>query len=308
MNPKLKIGVVGAGVFGRFHVQKCEAHPQIALVGIYDNTPNKNIAIAKRFNTELCTSFESLLDRAEAVIIASPAQSHGALAIKALDLGKHCFIEKPIASSLSETKKILALSRSNGAVVQVGHQERFVIEAIGLKDVPERPVKITGYRMGKYSQRGTDVSVTLDLMVHDLDLLSLLTGESPSKISGHAISVQSDHPDASLGFLEFPSGCKARLHASRAENENCRSMEIVYPSGTVHIDFNAKTLTHNTPFDLDVDFAQNPIAKDSLGAGTNAFVQAILNGIQVPVSAEDGYRALEMALIIDRGELWEKRE
>lgn len=308
MNPKLKIGVVGAGVFGRFHAQKCAAHPQVDLVGIYDHTPDRNIAIAKQHNIEPCSSFESLLGRVEAVIIASPAKSHGALAIKTLDQGKHCFIEKPIASSLSEAAKILDLSRARGTVVQVGHQERFVIEAIGLKDISEGPVKITGYRMSKYSPRGTDVSVTLDLMVHDLDLLSLLTGESPSKILGHSIPVKSGHPDASLGFLEFPSGCKARLHASRAEDENRRSMEIVYPSGTVSIDFNAKTLTHNTPFDLNPDFAQNPIAQDSLGAGTNAFVQAILNGTQVPVSAEDGYRALEQALIIDREAPWAKAE
>ena len=301
MNPKLKIGVIGAGVFGKFHVQKCVTHPHVDLVGIYDHTPDRNSVIAKQYNVETCSSFETLLDKADAVIIASPARSHGALAVEALQHGKHCFIEKPIAASLSEAAKILELSRARKVVVQIGHQERFVIDAIGLRDLPERPTMITAYRMGKYSERGTDVSVTLDLMVHDLDLLNLLIGESPSKISGHTVKVYSDFPDASLGIMEFPSGCKARLHASRAEDENHRSMEIVYPSGTVFIDFNAKTLTHNTPFDLDADFAQKPIAQDSLGAGTNAFVQAILDGKQVPVSAEDGYRALEMALIIDKG-------
>ena len=306
VNRKLKIGIVGAGVFGRYHASKCMAHPQIDLIGMYDHSYDCSVEIGGQYKAQGYASFEALLGDIDALIIASPATSHGAFAIQALEAGVHCLIEKPIAATLAEAAKIVELAEAKDLYVQIGHQERFIFQAIGLDKVAEKPLRITGFRMGSYTTRGTDVSVTLDLMSHDLDLLTVLLDEAPVRISGYPMKVKSGTYDASLGLLEFPSGAKARLHASRAEESSRRVMDITFPSGTVTVDFNAKTLTHDTPFDLNLDFARDPRAQDSLGAATNAFVQAVLDGKPVPITAQDGYNALEMALIIDRGTIWEE--
>lgn len=308
MSRKLKIGVVGAGVFGRYHIGKCAAHSDVDLIGVFDHRYSSAVKAAKECATKAYAQFSDLLTDIDAVIIASPARSHGALSIQALEAGVHCLIEKPIAARAKEAAQIVELAKANKCTVQIGHQERFVAKAIGLDKIPEVPLSITAFRMSPYSERGTDVSVTLDLMTHDLDLLTLLIGERPKTVKGVPISVKSNFADASLGLITFPSGTIAKLHASRVEAGFRRTMDITYPSGTVSIDFNAKTLTHDTPFDLDTNFASNPLASDSLGAATNTFVAAILNDKPVPITAEDGYRALEMALAIDGENTWDVKD
>lgn len=308
MSRKLKIGVVGAGVFGRYHVGKCAAHSDVDLIGVFDHRYSSAVKAAKECAAKAYAQFSDLLTDIDAVIIASPAQSHGALSIQALEAGVHCLIEKPIAASEKDAAQIVALAKANKCTVQIGHQERFVAGAIGLDKIPEVPLSITAFRMSPYSARGTDVSVTLDLMTHDLDLLNLLIEERPTEVKGVPMTVRSNFADASLGIITFPSGMTAKLHASRVEAGFRRTMEITYPRGTVSIDFNAKTLTHDTPFDLDTNFASNPLASDSLGAATNAFVAAILSDKPVPITAEDGYRALEMALAIDGENTWDVKD
>ncbi len=308
MSHKIKIGVVGAGVFGGYHALKCHDNPNVNFVGIYDHNVSNAAMIAQKYNVDSYKDYRSLVSNVEAVIIASPAQSHGPLAIAALKAGVHCLIEKPIATNLNDAEQIVELAKANKCIVQIGHQERFVAQAIGLDKISEHPLSITAFRMSPYSPRGTDVTVTLDLMTHDLDLLNMLVKERAGKIKGTAVSVRSDKADATLGMLSFPSGTIARLHASRVEDDYQRTMHITYPSGTVSIDFNAKTVTHNMPFKLDTDFKTNPLAQDSLGAATNAFVKAIRDDSPVPITAEDGYKALEMALVIDGDILWDVKD
>ncbi len=304
MNQRLKIAVIGAGVFGGYHANKCAANPNVDFVGIYDPDIERAEIHADKHGAKAFDDFQSMLAQSEAVIVASPADTHGAMALTALEFGKHCLIEKPIASSLKDAARIVQLAKNKALTVQVGHQERFVVKAIGLNDLPQSPINIVSRRMSKFSERGTDVSVSLDLMTHDLDLVLMLMGGLPTKVRAETRTEKSNHPDFSRGELTFENGT-ATLIASRLEDEFSRTMDITYPSGTVSIDFNAKTLTHNTPFDLNANFGADPSAKDSLGASTNAFIEAVLNGKLVPVTAEDGYNALKLALAID-GELeWE---
>ena len=304
MNQRLKIAVIGAGVFGGYHANKCAANPNVDFVGIYDPDIERAEIHADKHGAKAFDDFQSMLAQSEAVIVASPADTHGAMALTALEFGKHCLIEKPIASSLKDAARIVQLAKDKALTVQVGHQERFVVKAIGLNDLPQSPINIVSRRMSKFSERGTDVSVSLDLMTHDLDLVLMLMGGLPTKVRAETRTEKSNHPDFSRGELTFENGT-ATLIASRLEDEFSRTMDITYPSGTVSIDFNAKTLTHNTPFDLNANFGADPSAKDSLGASTNAFIEAVLNGKLVPVTAEDGYNALKLALAID-GELeWE---
>lgn len=305
LKKRLKIAVIGAGVFGGYHANKCVAHPRADFIGIYDPDISRAKVHAEKHGVQAFDDFQSMLAKVEAVVIASPADTHGAMALTALEFGKHCLIEKPVASRLKDAAKIVALAKEKNLVVQVGHQERFVAKAIGLDNVPESPIQIISRRMSKFSERGTDVSVSLDLMTHDLDLVAMLMGRLPKAVRGETRTEKSGHPDFSQGELTFDNGT-ATLIASRLEDDFSRTMDITYPSGEVHIDFNAKTLTHNTPFDLNANFGEDPSAKDSLGAASNAFIEAVLDGAPIPVTAQDGYNALKLALCID-GELeWEK--
>lgn len=298
MSKTLKIGVVGAGVFGGYHAGKCAAHERIDFIGVYDPNADNAAAQAAKHGVRAYARYSDMLKDVEAVIIASPASHHGEMALAALDTGRHVLIEKPIADNAEMASRIVETAERKGLIVQVGHQERFVLKAIGLDCVPETPVQITGHRFSPYSVRGTDVSVTLDLMTHDLDLVLWLMGRDPDSIKGESLCVKSETPDAAYAALMF-GGLQSRLEASRVEEGSSRQMRITYPSGTAEIDFNAKTITHDTPFDLNADFASDPMAKDSLGAATNAFVEAVLDGKPVAITGGNGLRALKAGLIVD---------
>jgi len=190
---------------------------------------------------------------------------NGSQALLALKAGRHCLIEKPIAATLEAAQQILDLSKRNGLTVQVGHQERFVVGAIGLADIPETPMKIQASRMGTYTERGTDVSVTLDLMIHDLDLILWLMGEFPQKTVSTAKIERSDSADVSQARLQFTHGY-AEVLASRVVN---------------------------------IDFATDPIARDSLNAATESFVESILQAKPAAITAQSGFDALRLALMID---------
>ena len=305
MNQRLKIAVIGAGVFGGYHANKCAAHPRVDFIGIYDPDNERAKTQALKHGVQAFDDFQAMLAQVQAVVIASPADTHGEMALAALESDKHCLIEKPVAATLKDAARIVELAKENSLTVQVGHQERFVAKAIGLNKLSERPSKIVSRRMSKYSERGTDVSVSLDLMTHDLDLVMMLMGALPKAVRGETRTEKSAAPDVAKGELTFENGT-ATLIASRLEDDFSRTMDITYPSGTVSIDFNAKTLTHDTPFELNENFGDDPAAKDSLGAASNAFIEAVLDGKAVPITAQDGYNALKLALAIDGEIEWEK--
>ncbi|MGB0908433.1 MAG: Gfo/Idh/MocA family oxidoreductase, partial [Maricaulaceae bacterium] len=216
-----------------------------------------------------------------------------------IEAGKSVLIEKPIATSKEKARDLVALAAKHNVVLQVGHQERFVLKAIGLYQIASCPMKIETQRLTPYSLRGRDTSVTFDLMIHDIDLVLSLMGNMPSCIEGHTMQVALNHIDASLAFLDFGK-TRARLTASRADDVPVRTMRLVYPEGEVNIDFNAKTLVNGTPFDLDENFGQNPIAQDSLAAGLDSFISAIMGVHSVEISGEDGLRAVIVATEIDQ--------
>ena len=303
MSRMLKIGVVGAGVFGGYHATKCAAHPRVDYVGTCDKNYKWAKAVAVPKGGRAFRYYELLLAACDAVIIAAPASDHGDLALQALEAGCHTLIEKPIATTRAAAQRCLDVAALNNLVVQVGHQERFVAKAIGLDRISETPIRIEARRHSPYSQRGTDVSVTLDLMTHDLDMALWLMGEDVQAVKGHSIRVRSDMPDAALAQIVFPSGT-ARLSTSRVEEASERVMVLTYPSGTVTIDFNAKTLTQTAGvlaagFDLDANFGDNPLASDSLGAATDSFVSAVLDGTPIEITGGHGLRALDAALKVD---------
>ena len=298
MSRKLKMGVVGAGVFGGYHAAKCAAHPRVDYIGTYDRRFNQAQEVAAAQGGRGFRRYSLLLAECDAVVIAAPASQHGNMALRALKAGCHTLIEKPIATSREAAQRCIDSAALNNLILQVGHQERFVAKAIGLDRISETPLRIEAKRHSPYSPRGTDVSVTLDLMTHDLDMVLWLMGEDAPEVRGESAIVRSKTPDASLAHIKF-SHATARISASRVEGASERVMRLVYPSGEVVIDFNAKTLSQTAGFDLNANFGNTALAKDSLGAATDSFVSAILDGTPVEITGEHGLRALNAALKVD---------
>lgn len=297
----LKIGVIGAGVFGNYHAAKCAAHPRHEFIGMFDTDAERLAVSAQRHGTQAYDNCNTLLSEVEAVIVACPAVHHGPVATVALRAGRHVLVEKPIASNLETAKTMVALAEDKDLVLQVGHQERFVARAIGLDRAPEKPISIHSTRFGPKSERGTDVSVTLDLMIHDLDMAMWLMQGRPTGVNGRSKSIYSNTPDIANVKLDFPDGRKAILAAGRAADARERITKIDYPSGHLIIDYVNKTFENTTAFDFDENFGDNELAKDSLGAATNAFTASILDGAPVAVPGHAGQNALEVALQIDEG-------
>lgn len=300
MPEQIKIGLIGAGVFAGYHANKLAGHSRVNFSGVYDPDAVRAAALADK-HTVQPLPLESLLTASDAVVIACPASFHGSTALQALKAGCHALIEKPLATTLSEANEIATLASTKDLIVQVGHQERMVLRAIGLGEISETPLAIEAVRNSPYSPRGTDTSVTFDLMTHDIDLCTVLMGGAPDFIGGESARVRSRTPD--MAYVQLGYGnAQARLSASRVADVSERWMKITYPSGDVGIDFNAKTLTNSAGFDLNADFAEDAIAKDSLGAATDVFVRAILDRTPVLVSADDGAIAVRVAAVIDEGE------
>lgn len=298
-HPNLNIGLIGAGVFGGYHANKLAVLDKANFVGVFDPDSDRKNALAQKHNVKAYDVLDDLLNACDAVIIATHASSHGEIARHALNANCHTLIEKPVATDLDDAKAIVALSQKKSLCVQVGHQERFVIQAIGLDKVAETPTHIIATRNTSYSQRGTDTSVTLDLMSHDIDLCCYLMGGVPHTVSGTSEAMKSDTPDRARAELSFANGT-AILSASRVEETVSRQMTLCYPSGTVLIDFANKTLQHNTPFALNSEFGEDKRAADSLGAATQSFVSSILDGTKPFISAQDGLNAARIAIEIDR--------
>lgn len=300
MPEHIKIGLVGAGVFAGYHANKLAAHPRVSFTGVHDPDAGRAAGLAQKHNIR-SLSLQGLLRASDAVVIACPASFHGSVALRALEADCHVLVEKPLATSNAEAGAIAKLASAKNLIVQIGHQERMVLRAIGLDKIRERPLKIEAVRNSPYSPRGTDTSVTFDLMTHDIDLCTALLGGAPDDIRGESGRVRSRTPDMAFAQLRY-GALKARLSASRVADVSERWMTLTYPSGEVHIDFNAKRLTNMAGFDLDTNFGENKIAKDSLGAAADVFVRAVMDGTQVLVSAEEGAIAVRVAAEIDKSD------
>lgn len=296
---RLKIGVVGAGIFGGYHANKCADHGRADFVGVFDPDYKACKAGAKKHGVRAFKSYDAMLSQVEAVIIACPPSYHAQMGLQALRGGNHVLVEKPIAATLSDAQSMVDIAALNNCVLQVGHQERFVARAIGLDKAAARPLKIIARRMGPYSPRSTDVSVTQDLMTHDIDMVLSLMGVAPISVSGESMIVRSGRPDAARAILGFEGGVRAYLEASRVEEGRNRIMEITYPSGTLKVDFVNKSFDNSTSYAFNPDFANDPSAADSLGAGTDSFIASILDGAPVMVTGRDGLEALRVALSVD---------
>ena len=298
---QVRIGVAGAGVFGRNHASKIKANPRATLVGIFDLNAARAEALASEMGTQAFNDLTAILSEIDALVVATPAIAHGGVARAAIDAGKHCLVEKPLAATAADAEILSRLAAERGVVLQAGHQERYIFAAMGLFEVAERPVFLEATRVGLPSIRGADVSVTLDLMVHDIDLARLLFRAAPISIKASRLAGEPDNPDAVEAVVTFEGGGEARFLASRAAEELDRRMTIGYKTGEVAIDFIAKSFSDGPNFGLHHDFASR--IPDPMGAAAVDFIAAIFGERPVAISAADGVAAVRIAEAIDQATL-----
>ena len=302
MNPAkstktLRVGVVGAGVFGGWHAGKYAAHPRVVFAGAYDSDAASATALAERFAAQAYPTLDTLLDDVEALAVATPATTHAQIAKAALEAGRHVLVEKPLAANIAEGEALLELAKDKDCILQVGHQERSVFEAIGLFDVEATPRRIVARRRGPYHGRGGDVGAAVDLMVHDIDLARRLAGGATARIvEAEGKNGRTKHLDLCRARVVFSNGMVGDFEASRLATARERVMRIEYDEGVVEIDFVGRAFLNETPFNLDSDFASDWRARDPLDASVDKFVRACLDGEPPAIAGEDGLEALRIAL------------
>jgi predicted dehydrogenase len=298
---KLRAGVLGAGAFGRIHARKYAEDARVTFVGVFDPDDERATELANTHGAESFASLDALLGAVDIVTIASPPSFHGKAALAVLKAGKHLLIEKPIATDIETGADIVRLAKEKKLVLACGHQERLVFDAMGLLSTPETPTRIESVREGPWTGRSADVSVTLDLMVHDLDLALRLMKAKPTGILATAKSEHGRTADQIEARLAFAPHAEAVFISSRVAAERRRFMRAVYPSGEVNIDFLARTFENTTNFKLNSAFAETRIGADPLGANVAQFIDAVLGVAERPVvNGEEALAVLELALDVDK--------
>jgi Predicted dehydrogenases and related proteins len=282
---KIKIGVIGAGVLGSYHIGKCLANPDVDFCGFYDRDDARRLVVKEKFAVRAYSDTASLLAETGAVIIATPASTHLDIARQCLDRGKHLLIEKPLAASFAEGALLVERAGEKGTVLHVGHSEAFNATFIRLLAYEPRPRFIEVHRLANYSPRGTDVPVVLDLMVHDLQLILRLCREEPryDKIAATGVPVISDDIDIANVRLLFPSGCVANLTASRISAKRMRKIRVFAKDNYFSADLDKGELDHYFLTSVPVAGQGLPVAfknektapVDALEAELQAFIDEI---------------------------------
>lgn len=312
----LKIGVLGAGHLGKIHIKLIQQIDNYELVGFYDPSKETAIKVAEEFGIKAFDEVDDLIEEVDVVDIVTPTLSHFDCAVKAIRQSKHIFIEKPITNTVEEAKKLIDLAEEANVKVQVGHVERFNPAFTATREYINNPMFIETHRLAQFNPRGTDVSVVLDLMIHDLDIVLSIVKSNVRRISASGVAVVSDNPDIANARIEFDNGCVANLTASRISLKNMRKTRIFQRDAYLSIDFLEKESEvvrlsnvegEADPLSVTIDLGEgkgqkqiyfekpdveeNNAIKDEL----STFADCIINDKTPPVSIHDGYNALSVA-------------
>jgi predicted dehydrogenase len=315
----VRIGVLGAGHLGKIHLKLLKEIPEFEVVGFFDPDA-KNAAYAEStFNIPRFNSIHKLIDACDAVDIVTPTISHYDCARAALKKAKHIFIEKPLANTVHEAKYMMALAHEANVKAQVGHVERFNPAFLAIKDIDVQPMFIESHRLSTFNPRGTDVSVVLDLMIHDIDIVLHLVHSNVKKVSASGVKVISNQPDIANARLEFDNGCVANLTASRISMKKMRKMRLFQRDSYISVDFGENVTeiltlsdakSDEDAFTIDINTGDTSKKKavrmskpeiipvNAIKMELALFAQAIINDTETPVTIDDGYRALQVAHMI----------
>ena len=306
MSQILKVAVVGVGHLGKWHADKYAAAPDCELVAVVDTNIEIARDIAQKHGADAYSDYRDIIPLVDAISLVVPTSLHYKIARVFLEAGIHCLIEKPITESIAEAETLIKIARDKQLILQVGHIERFNSVMIGIVERLDKPRFLESTRLAPFTTRATDVSVILDLMIHDIDIILDLI-ESPIKsISASGISVLSNTIDIANARIEFENDCVANVTASRISRKLERKLRIFQKNTYLSADLQDKLLAVNCKSETDNDAGYRDIVhqelhfedNDALNLEVLDFINAIKTGVRPKVDGEDGKRALETAIAI----------
>jgi predicted dehydrogenase len=306
---KTKIGIIGVGYLGRFHLEKYARMAEVEVAGVAEVRPDRLKEITDRFQIPGYRDYRDLIPQVEAISIVVPTQDHAFIARDCLEAGLQVLIEKPITSTLAEADDLIALAGQKGCLIQVGHLERFNPAYLKVQHLIHHPLFIETHRLSPFKERGIDVNVVLDLMIHDLDLILHLTASPPVNVQAVGVPVVSNQVDIANARIQFQNGGVANITASRISITAMRKLRIFQPGAYLSLDLGAKAYRlvrlergpEKEASGMPFVFEEGSFSEqDALELELRSFIRSIREGTPPLVSGEDGRKALALALEINR--------
>ena len=303
MTDKIKIGVVGVGYLGEHHARIYASLPQVDLVGVLDSDPARAGEIAQKYGTRVFSDWKDLAGAVQAVSVAVPTVAHHEVAGNFLSSGKDVLVEKPISTSLKEADDLIREAGMRGLILQVGHSERFNAGVEAVAKLVDGPRFIEIHRMGRFSDRGIDVNVILDLMIHDIDIVLSLANSPVTEVRAVGVGVLSSHMDIANARLEFGNGCVANLTASRISMDKLRKIRIFQTDAYITLDYDKQQLgvfrKVSDGSGTRIALQEVPVEKkEPLRGELEDFIASIGGRNRPRVSGEEGRAALRVALAV----------
>jgi predicted dehydrogenase len=302
----LKVAVVGVGHLGKWHADKYAAAADCELLAVVDTDIENARDIAQKHGADAYSDYRDIIPLVDAISLVVPTSLHYKIAREFLEAGIHCLIEKPISETVAEAETLIEIARRKSLVLQIGHIERFNSVMIGIEENIDNPQFIESTRLAPFSTRATDVSVILDLMIHDIDIILDLIDSPIKHISASGICVLSETVDIANARIEFENHCVANVTASRISRKRERKLRIFQKNAYLSADFQEKILAVNRKGRTDNDEGYKDITHEELRFEDNDalnleildFINAIKSASQPTVNGEDGRRALATAIAI----------
>jgi predicted dehydrogenase len=310
----LKVGIFGVGHLGKFHLNNWREINTAELVGFFDPNDVAAQEVSAKYQLARFLDPAALIDAVDAIDVVAPTNAHFDLCKMAIRKGKHVFVEKPLANTMDEAREIVQLTKESNIKFQVGHVERFNPAYLSIKDLDINPMFIEVHRLSQFNPRGTEVSVILDLMIHDIDIILSMVKSDVKSISSNGVAVMTETPDIANVRIEFNNGCVANLTSSRISMKRMRKMRLFQKDAYIGIDFlnkkteviKLKTPGSNDVFSFELDTpnggkktisVSNPSVPEvnAIKLELEKFCEAILNNTPTIVSEVDGYRAMDVA-------------
>ena len=303
---KIRVGVIGVGYLGKFHAEKYSGMENVQLIGVVDIDRVLAQEVAARFDTRAFADYRDLFGRVDAVSIVVPTEDHFSVAAQCLNHDLDLLIEKPMTATLEQADELIKIAGSRKRVMQIGHLERFNPAVIALKDIVHNPMFIEAHRLSIFTDRSTDVSVVLDLMIHDIDIIMNMVKSEIKSIHAAGAPVICEHADIANVRLEFESGCVANVTASRISTKNQRKIRLFQKDAYVSVDFTSREITiirrdESITGDLipgmdirQLSFSETDALEDELAS----YIQSVSTRQTPVVSGIVGRKALEVALSI----------
>ena len=309
----LKVGVFGVGHLGKFHLNNWKEIEGVKIVGFFDPNNDNAREVIEKYGIKRFMDEDKLIDACDAIDVITPTTLHYDICMKAVRKGKHVFVEKPITHTLQEGKDLVNMVREANVKLQVGHVERFNPAYLAIKDLHLNPMFIEVHRLEQFNPRGTEVSVILDLMIHDIDIILSLVKSDVKNIAASGVAVMTDTPDIANVRIEFNNGCVANLTSSRISMKKMRKIRLFQKDAYIGIDFlekkteiiKLKQPEDEKAFSFDIE---TPNGKKTIAIATpsieplnaiklelTSFVDAIVNNKPTQVNEIDGYLAMEVA-------------